>query len=90
MSFVIKKAEPFRINVEDESGEMKEYKIPAYTKLGVDQLAIMDFSEDTPSAEKVNKIEEFFTGVCPELGDLGIGAVEWVELYKAYSNNQGE
>ena len=88
MGYTLKKEAPFVITIEGE--KEKKIELISYKKLGVDELAMVDFGVDTPAKEKVEKISGFFTHICPELGDLGIGAAEWVELYKAYSGSQGE
>ena len=79
MAYQIQKQEPFIIKGK------KEYKIPRFNSLNIDEFAIIvKYTETDDTIEKIKLCKEFFLTIAPELEKEDIGDVEYFKIFQEY------
>ena len=81
MAYKLEEYEPYII--EGKNG--KEYKIPHFYDLGVNEFAIINkYNETSDAVEKIKVSKEFLLTLAPDLEKEGIGDVEYFNIFQDY------
>lgn len=87
--FVLKKRRDFTFAL--ETNPEKTYTIPALKSLSLEDAELMTkIDAESSVAKKGKMIREFICRCNPELNDVGLGGMEWFEIFNAYALSQGE
>lgn len=85
-NFVLKKQESFTFQME---GSDKVYTLPELTELGVDDT--LQFNEIATTKDIRSQIlacKEFILRHVPEVEELGLGEMAYVQIFTAYAGSQ--
>lgn len=87
--FIVKKRRDFVFALEDAPD--KTFTLPALSSLGFDDVALVtQANEEKDIVKRGALIQEFILKYAPGLADLGLGGMEYFEIYNAYGLAMGK
>lgn len=86
--FIVRKRRDFVFAVED--APEKTFTLPAISSLGFEDVKLVTKANEEEDIVKRGKlIQEFILKYAPGLADLGLGGMEYFEIYNAYGLAMG-
>ena len=86
--FIVRKRRDFVFALED--AQEQTFTLPALSSLGFEEAKLLtQINEETDIVKRGELIQEFILKYAPGLADLGLGGMEYFEIYNAYGLAMG-
>lgn len=87
--FVLSRKKDFTFALDSDGG--KVYTLPPITSLPFEDVQLLTkANEETDFVKRGNMIKKFILEYAPELEEIGLGAMEYFDIYNAYGINYGK